>query len=407
MRYLLFLMLILPVPLMAQTELQPQVSAEVPTEPVTVGQPAIVRIKVLVPTFMPSPPVFPSLEQENLLVRLPERASGPVSETVNGETWSGVQRSYRLYPLQAGQVVFGAQDVIVTFADPDTNAPTQVSVSLPELTLNAVVPKGARDLDPLIIATGFEVDQQIEGSTEMENGGAITRRLTSKITGTTPFLVPELIPEIQNPLLRAYPKEPRFTESEDRGILSGQRVDEITYLAQDGGQTELPPISVRWYNLETDQVETIDIESVELTLAPPKWQPPGAESILTALIWFAVLGLAFWGVLRFFGPRIKTWNQMRQKKYQESPEFALNVLTTALQERDFSKTYSALEMWKARSDFPEMAIGLERRLAKIGAAKYSTHKEDSGADWAAAISELKALGQTQRHLSDPLPPLNP
>lgn len=407
MRYLLLLMLMLPVPLLAQTEIQPQVTAEAPTEPVTVGQPAIVRIKVLVPTFMPSPPVYPSLEKENLLVRLPERASGPVSETVNGETWTGVQRSYRLYPLQAGQIMFGAQDIVVTFADPDTNAPTQVSVPLPEMTLNAIVPDGARDLDPLIIATGFEVDQQIEGSTEMENGGAVTRRLTANISGTTPFLIPELIPEIQDPLLRAYPKEPRFAESEDRGILSGQRVDEITYLAQDGGQTELPPISVRWYNLETDQVETIDIEPVELTLAPPKWQPPDAETILTVLVWIALLVLAFWGGLRFFGPRVKTWNQTRQQKYQASPEFALNALKIALQERDFSSTYAALEMWKARSAFPEMAFGLERRLAKIGAAIYSTNKGDAGADWSAAISELKVLAQTHRHQSDPLPPLNP
>ena len=51
MRYLIFLILIFPAQLGAQTGVQPQVTAEAPTDPVTVGQPAIVRIKILVPHF--------------------------------------------------------------------------------------------------------------------------------------------------------------------------------------------------------------------------------------------------------------------------------------------------------------------------------------------------------------------
>ncbi|WP_109311850.1 BatD family protein [Ruegeria sp. AU67] len=407
MRYLIFLMLFFPVQLGAQTGVQPQVTAEAPTDPVTVGQPAIVRIKVLVPTFMPSPPVFPSLEQENILVRLPERASGPISETVDGETWSGVQRSYRLYPLQAGPIEFGKQEVVVTFADPETNAPTTVNIPLPEMTLNAIVPEGARDLDPLILATGFTVDQQIDGSTEMENGGAITRRLTAKITGTTPLLVPELIPDMQDALLSAYPKEPRFTESEDRGVLSGQRVDEIVYLAQQGGQTQLQPITIRWYNLDTNQVEKIDIDAVDLTLAPPKWQPPDADTIFRLLALAAGLTLVLWAFVRFLGPRVTSWKQARRDRYRISPDFALDALRKALQANDISMSYSALEMWKLRSDTPDKAIGLEEQLARIGAARYSSRTGPKPEAWAAALSELKVMKQTEHRARNPLPPLNP
>lgn len=407
MRYLVFLMLFLPMQLLAQTSIKPKVTAEVPTDPVTVGQPAIVRIKVLVPTFMPSPPVFPSLEQENLLVRLPERASGPISETVDGETWSGVQRSYRLYPLKAGPVAFGKQEVIVTFADPETNAPTQVNVPLPEMALDAIVPEGARDLDPLILATGFTVDQQIDGSTDMENGAAITRRLTAKIAGTTPFLVPELIPEMQDPLLSAYPKEPRFTESEDRGVLSGQRVDEVVYLAQQGGQTQLPPITIQWFNLGTNQVETIDIGAVDLTLAAPKWQPPDVGTILNLIAWAAGLALVLWATARFLGPGIKSWQQTRHEKYQASPDYALNSLKKALQAHDISLAYSALETWKLRSENPEQSIGLENQLAIIGAARYSSRNDPKPDAWAAALSELNVMKEAAHSTRNPLPPLNP
>lgn len=403
MRCVLFLMLF-PVSALAQT-LQPQITAEAPTEPVIVGQPAIVRIKVLVPTFMPSPPEFPALEQENLLVRLPERASGPVSETIDGETWSGVQRSYRLYPLQAGNIDFGAQEVAVTFADPDTNAPVQVSVPLPAMTLSATVPEAARDLNPLILATGFEIDQRIEGEADMQSGDAITRQLTARISGTTPLLVPELIPDLTDPLLRAYPKEPRFTETDDRGVLSGQRVDEVVYLAQDGGQAQLPPLTVQWYNLETNHVETIQIDGVNLTLAPPKWEPPDLRTILTALIWLVGLTLALWAMARYARPHVRSWQMARRNKFLASPEYAQGQLETALQARDLNAAHSALDLWKSRYG-PSATAELEHCLTRIGAARYSPQITPA-TDWDAALSMTRSLRRSRHRSPDPLPPLNP
>ncbi|MEX0278732.1 MAG: hypothetical protein AB3N19_14525 [Ruegeria sp.] len=407
MRYLPLLLMLLPSGLLAQTDVQPKITVETPTEAVTVGQPALVRIKVLVPTFMPEPPVFPSMEQENLLVRLPERATGPISETVEGETWSGVQRSYRLYPLNAGQVDLGPQSIGVTFADPDTNAPVKVSVELPNIRLTADVPDAARNLNPLIIATGFGLDQQIEGETDMQFGGAVTRRLTAKITGTTPMLVPDLIPVIQDPLLKAYPKEPRFTESEDRGILSGQREDEVVYLAQDGGETQLSAISVQWYNLSTNQVETIEIDAIDLTLAPPKWTPPDARTLATIAIWAAVAALGAWAFVRWSRPRVVAWHHARREKYLSSPAFALKRLKEAIQQRNLSAAYAALDLWKARAASPATAADLERELTQIGAARYSVHALNTAEHWQAAKSALGLLGQSHRPKTEQLPPLNP
>ena len=57
------------------------------------GQPINLRMTVLVPTFMPKPPVWPSFEAPNLLVRIPPRGGGPTSERIGGQTWSGVAAS--------------------------------------------------------------------------------------------------------------------------------------------------------------------------------------------------------------------------------------------------------------------------------------------------------------------------
>jgi hypothetical protein len=401
--------LLLPGLLFAQssTAPQPQISVDSPTEDVIVGQPAILRIKVLVPTFMPSPPVFPSLEQENLLVRLPERASGPVSEAVSGETWSGVQRSYRIYPLVPGQIEFAAQDMAVTFADPETNTPTQVSVPLPPIKINAVVPEGARDLNPLIIATGFELEQAIEGPTELQAGDAVTRRLTARISGTSPILIPQLITEIHDPLLRSYPKEPRFTETEDRGILSGQRVDEAVYLAQEGGETQLPPVSLQWFNLTTNTVETVDIDAVDLQLAAPKSGPPSAKTLIRYLVWFAATAVVVWVLFRWSMPRYRNWKETREQAYRASPEYSLAQLRRALRDQDLSAAYTALEDWKQRCENPQGYSGLETCLAQIGSVRYAADNASQKPKWPDTISALKALEDAPDKRARTLPPLNP
>ncbi|WP_170544725.1 BatD family protein [Ruegeria arenilitoris] len=410
MRYLAFLMFSLfPCAVFAQTSNspQPQVTVQPPSEDVIVGQPAILRIKVLVPTFMPSPPIFPALEQENLLVRLPERASGPVSESVNGATWSGVQRSYRIYPLAPGAIEFDAQDMTVTFADPETNSPTQVSVSLPPIKINAVVPDGARDLSPLIIATGFELEQEVEGPTEMQAGDAVTRRLTARIWGTSPIMIPQLIQNNQDPLLRPYPKEARFTETEDRGILSGQRIDETVYLAQDGGETQLPPVSLQWFNLTTNAVETVDVEAVELKLAAPKPELPSAYTLIRYFVWVAATLVAVWTLMRWMTPRYRSWKAAREQAYRASPEFALAQLRRALHDQDLSAAYSALETWKRRCDDPQGYHGLEACLSKIGSTRYSADNTKKTPDWPGAISALNELVAAPKNRARSLPPLNP
>ncbi len=408
MRYILILMLLLvSAETTAQTIVQPKVTVDAPMGPVLVGQPAIVRITVLVPTYMPAPPVFPSLEQENLLVRLPERASGPVSETIEGETWSGVQRSYRLYPLQTGSFDFGGQSVGVTFADPDTNDPVQVSVSLPPLTLSATVPDAARDLDPTIIASGFKVEQLASGGPDVSSGGAVTRRLTATIAGTTPLLIPSLIPEAQDPILRAYPKEPKITETEDRGVLSGQRVDEVTYLAVDGGQAQLPAISIRWFNLENNQVETIEIPAVDLNLAPPPKELMTLEDILRPMIWAVALIFFLWLLWKTTGPRFQNWQLRRKRRYLASDRFARDRLRAALKARDLSGAYTALSLCRSRGVDPSGLLKVENCLIQIGATRYSNETADNTNVWHAALSVAGKLRHAQSKHAQLLPPLNP
>ena len=62
----------------------PQLMVDFPESETIPGQPLSLRLTVLVPTYMPSPPVWPSLETRNVLVRLPERSTTPTSRRIGG-----------------------------------------------------------------------------------------------------------------------------------------------------------------------------------------------------------------------------------------------------------------------------------------------------------------------------------
>jgi len=387
--------------------IQPLATIEVPKEPTIVGQPAIVRLRVLVPTFMPSPPVFPSLEQENLLVRLPDRASGPISQTVEGETWSGVQRSYRLYPLAEKDFDFGEAQVLVTFADPETNEPVQVSVPLPEVKLAATIPDGASGLEPLIIARGFELQQEIEAAEELTVGDAITRRVTATIVGTSPIMIPSILTPSDSPNLRAYPKEPRLTETEDRGILSGSRTEQIVYVAQGGGNAELSDISLDWFNLETGTVETATISPVTFSVAAPPLKPPEPETLVRFGIALGLAAVLSWLVGRKLIPVAKSWCQTRLTRYKASPGYAFLRLKRAVRQRNLSGCYAALEQWSQRTSLPPEKDALERALTEIGALRFSGRPLGEKEDWTAVRKSLSQLRRAPPNRRSPLPPLNP
>jgi hypothetical protein len=90
----------------ARAQPAPQLTIDLPQGEIIVGQPMALSLKLLVPTWMPKPPVWPNFEVPSLLVRLPEGASTSISESIEGETWAGISRTYQLYPLEAGAMKF-------------------------------------------------------------------------------------------------------------------------------------------------------------------------------------------------------------------------------------------------------------------------------------------------------------
>lgn len=378
----------------------PRVTAELESDSTTIGQPLLLRISILVPTWMPEPPVFPAVELPSLLVRQPERSSGPISENVDGETWSGVRRNYRLYPLAGGSYTLPPDDVTITYANPKTNEPVTFTGPLPELTFVATIPEGASGLDPLIIASGFELQQQIDGDTGLAVGGAVTRTITAKITGTSPIMIPRLTPAPDGDSLRAYPKDPQIDEKEDRGLLLGTRAETTTYVAQTEGTAALPGLSLDWFNIETGQLETATVPTIDVSIHGAV--SGGAEDAkawhLSKLLWL-VLGLgAFVAIaIRVFSARAASLFAALHTLAIQTEWYTAHKFSKAISRRDLTAVTTAFSEWKKHyPDAPEQSFSvLLDGMTSIGKARFGAKTEETTANWRALRSGFSA---TRRRL---------
>lgn len=397
----------------------PFLRTELAGEDPVVGQPVTLRVTLLVPTWMPKPPVFPDLEQPDLMVRLPQRSGGPVSETINGETWSGVSRAYRLYPLRAGRFDVPPGRIRVTYADPDSTQPVTADLSTDPVSFVAVVPAGAGDLDPLIIASDFALEQTFEGGDAMQTGDALTRSVTATIDGTPVVMIPQLIAPLETApgqpvAFRAYPEEPRVSETEERGSISGIRTETVTYVAQSDGAVSLPPLSVQWFDLDSGSVETATVEGRDLIVTAPPPPPPGpADYARWAGLVLALL-LTGWLVLRFAAPRLVAGYTHLRGLWLGSETYAARAVRRALRENSLGAAYSTIEHWQSFFPDPDPAgrAELDAALAGLGAQRFGP--ENTGD--ADAPSALAAFGRLRKKMkrrqrraanANALPPLNP
>ena len=407
---LALLLICLAVPVAAQDA--PQVTAELSAEETMLGQPLVLRVKVLVPSFMPSPPVFPDLEVPGLLIRLPERASSPTSETIDGESWSGVQRAYRLYPLVPGQIVLPPAAIRVTWAGASASDPQTADVPLPEIRFTSTVPGAARDLDPLILASGFTLEEELELPDDLAVGGAATRVVTATIDGATPILIPPLSTDTAEGM-RIYADEPQVSERDERGVQSGSRSERIVYLPEASGTLQLPAIGFDWFNIDNGEVERAELPAHEIEVAPgpePARLPPDprqialiAGALLAAL---ALLALAW----RYALPALRRRLAERRARRLASEPHAARQVQAALKARDLDAVNRSLDMWLTRVP-PVSTDAMTDALAAIGAARYGPRPGGSeAASWsgaAKAFASLRRQATARPDAASALPALNP
>lgn len=408
--------IMLPLAVTAQSSTAPVLRMQLDKATAAPGETIQLRITLLAPTWFPKPPEYPSFEIPNLIVRLPEDASYPISERVDGDTWSGVARDYSLQPMVAGNFRIPARTIVVTYADPATSKPVTRQLETDEVLFASRVPAGAGDLKPFVAARSLVLKQEIDGDTlDLSPGDAFKRTVSARISGAAPVFLPRLIQPLQAGYLSAYPDEARVGEKLENGEPVGERIEQVTYVVGSGGSLVVPPIELRWWNLQDQRIETAAVDGFEVTARR------SLADILRTLDWRQVIPLAFVlvivaVVLARWWPRVRGWRQRRSEAYLASEAYAFKRAYSALHRRQFGNALNAVESWKNR--LPRAcgtrAGGSVSILMPLSAMLYRRKRQQPEAShWARASDALRTARRECRALTArttrerALPPLNP
>src|SRR5262245_32069178 len=111
----------------AQQPNAPEPILQVAVDPprVVVGQPTMLRIDVLAPNYMTSPPELPGFQVRNAVTRQLQNIN--LSEERNGMTYAGVRFEYAIYPQEPGSYAVSDQKARVNYAaEPPATREVQV-----------------------------------------------------------------------------------------------------------------------------------------------------------------------------------------------------------------------------------------------------------------------------------------
>ena len=411
------LAILLAHPVLAQTSEAPILEVTFEQSEAIPGEMLNLRLTVLVPTFMPKPPVWPPLETPNLLVRLPAGATGPTSRRIDGETGSGVTRRYRISPMIPGRFALLPQDVVVTYADPETSKPVEAVLRTGPITFSGIIPAGAEGLDPFIAADRLALTETLDGNpAAMKPGDSVVRTVTATIEGVSPMFLPRLLPEVAIDGIAAYPAEPTVAERDNRGEIGGSRTEQVTLVAEGGGSGDVPPVTLDWYNLRTGTIERAAVEGFAVTVDGPPLkssEPRDWRAILTvAGAGLVALVLLAWLVRRVTPPALRFVRE-RWTTWLASEVRAYAALRRTIRRRDYTGLHPALDSWAAKVAPPDPRKDprLVEALTRLGAGRYGNGRAGAPSDaWRAlgqAVADARHARRATTAGGDALPPLNP
>ena len=400
----------------------PIVRARIEPAEVIVGTEQRLVVDVLVPTWLLSAPRLPELEIPGVIaMRLAENAVN-LSESIEGETWSGVSTGYVLYTQRAGRYASPADPVSLEYAV--EGKPTTVEIPLPVERFSAVLAPGAEA--PVLVAEDFTLTQDVEPDPEgLRVGDALRRTIRMRASRTRAMLLPALHTASVDGL-SAYPDTPRLvdTPGERGGPPAAERVESTSWILEQPGTYELPPVTVPWWNPEAEQLETVTLPAVSFDVAPSPVFASGAREgrgsswrvIVLATLLIVGVAVAF---RRDVPSRVGGWLADRLHEARSSERALFGAFVQATRSGNAPAILSALYAWldrrapadrTATGDELARETGVGELRGQVDGLEESLYGEGeaSTSSWAPADLRRAAVeARAKRARSDDTPALGP
>ncbi|NND57750.1 MAG: hypothetical protein HKN57_10890 [Xanthomonadales bacterium] len=356
-----------------------------------------------------------------------------LTEKRDGVTWQGLRYSLLFYPQRAGRLQVPSFEVRFSASAGFGTEPSRFRFQTSPLPIEAKLPPGAAGNGLLVTTTSFDMDfswtPEVSGETpvELKVGDALTLQVNRR-ADSVPGMVFALLPEFSIEGLGVYPETPAVEDRINRGELTGNRTDSVTFICEREGSYTLPELRFQWWDPERETLSEQIIPAVSLAVAAnPAYQTsptaagepgePGldwkltlgivalillAAYLLRRVVHRAALAVHHWLEARKAG---EAWafSQVRKSCAANSPAAAYNAISVWLQRFDPQAGLNLLDLAATRGnqDLMRESIRLQENLTS-----------GSGRDWnggrmAALLARIRKDASRTETPGDDLPPLNP
>ena len=287
----------------SHADAQPKVRVKVHPGTHLAGQQVRIDVQVLVPNFFMSAPRFPPLDVAGAVVTMPDESGLNLNETIGGQAYAGIQKTYVLVAQAAGTYALPPARITFTYAR-EPGKPTEGSVTLPATAIVVAWPGGVAPADGAgAVVARITIQQALDRDpATLHAGDALTRTIAVTAARTQAMFVPP--PTLAAPDgVGVYRKDPVLSdERQDRvGLVAGHRTDRAVYTFDRPGTYVLPAVEIPWFDAQGKrQLARADGVTVTVgaaaasagTIAPEPPPPSSPQTSRTRLTLTALVAVA-------------------------------------------------------------------------------------------------------------------
>jgi len=223
-----------------------------------------------------------------------------LSEDRDGTAWQGLRYTLMLFPQTAGRLEISPFDVSFTARAGFGSEPVTFQFRTEPLRVEARLPAGAKPSGLLVSTTAFTLEARwdrelpAEGPVQLQVGDALTLEVTQR-ADDLPAMVLAPLPTPMIDGLGVYPGAARVNDRVNRGELTGERTDRVTFICETDGTFLIPEWRFQWWDPDTQRLANKVIPELRLDVrANPAYAGSGEQSPASARDekygqWFLVL----------------------------------------------------------------------------------------------------------------------
>ena len=270
-----------------------------------------------------------------------------LTRKIDGRDWQIIRYPLALYPQTADRLQIPPIDVRFTTAAGFGSEEKAFEFKTDPLELTVNLPPGAKPGELIVTTTSFELEHDWQPATgALKTGDAVTLTVNRRAGDISAMLLPPL-PVFQADGLAAYPQAPDVNDKTDRGDLTGERIDSITWVVEQAGVYEIPGIRFQWWDPLSRELKQQIIPGMSLDVPPLKADDsdtatansPGTGSARSLQLWIPVIAALL---------ALALWLLFRRKLHQQHP---INERTTfkrledACKNQQAGQVYAAIHTW--------------------------------------------------------------